>query len=805
MFGLAGCGGFSVAVVAPDSIEMYVGETRDLMPYVSGAGGGEVSFSSSDDGVVQISGSYMLAVMPGVATVSISAKGVNESLKISVKYRAASTLEIVCDGDIVQNVDDISAVTPITFSARSDEFIDPQASVTWLVDGKQVSQENDCVFTPTRFGEFEITAILQHLSRSVIVKVFRTTQAQGIFVGELEQMRNYSPVMFYAYEDIDTRNPRSVVSWTVNGVAASDGKVFEFTPTAQGRYEIALIVNGVKRLIDGNESVTVKAGGERAPAARLRFDADGVYVEWSDGGSARSVIITDPSGVRNAYSSSDITCSYRFGDGVFDATGLIDVTASSAGDYYISVSAVGQGETFRFTQYPDQAKEYIQKKLFFNNSFIDSTQRAGEFVYEMYVLGKSSAKAYISRDVGIEQVEQAVYIRAKELNLEANMAADGNVVTVELGEYVNAPTALVGQISEQSMYSLFPHIEYNETDRRSNYALAVDRNVKTAEVANTEQLLYAVMHGYKPTAVGAAKRVYDNARRSLIAIVGKSYSDYQKVHAIYDWLQWSAYKSFVGTDEAQYSSNYLEGVFDGEGRARCAVTSLGAAKAFALLASMEGIVTDIAAIERDGTYYYINKVMIDGTWYNVDVYGGDYEMSSSRELPTHERLLIDDNTARRLGIYKDDGHVAFDAGQTYYLQKYTDGGAYYDYYIADSEANDYASLKAAISGAFDRIGRGKVDIFSVTGINGYPIDKFGAEFYIDEKLDEKAVEKITANIRRAVDEYAESKYGETFRVVNVIAAGRTLHVTAIMPISSGRADASAAVYAASQAHGATIL
>ncbi len=802
IFGLAGCGSKDVfELVAPSEVKMYVGETRDLMSYLAFSPDvkeKQASFSSSDDGIAEITGSIVRAVAVGSATVTVRAGGEEESITISVEYRAASTLEITTDGSAVQNVNDISDVTPVIFGAEADDFIDPDTKVEWAVDGKAAAQDGEFVFTPTRFGEYAITAKLQDLTETVYVKIYRATDACGKADGEIIQMRNYTPVVFSAHEDIDTRNPKSVVGWTVNGEHASDDKVFVFTPTAQGVYNIELYVNGVKRKIGEKESVAVEARGERAPSGKVTFDADGVYIKWSDGAKARSVVITDPGGVRTAYSSSDIDCAYRFGSGVFDATGLINVTSRTPGEYSIAVSAAALGET-SFMQYGEDARAYIENKLLVNNSFIERAERGGEFILELYVCGKSSAQAYIARGADKEKVTSFAKTRASELGLDIAVTMDGDIMTVELGEYVNAPTENADPIPERGMYSVLPHIEYNETNRRaSDYALAIDRIARTVEVVGSEQLLFAVMSGLKPLPKdnSAAKIVYDNARRMLISIMGKDYSDFRKVHAIYDHLQWCGYKANAVTAAAENSSNYLESMFyvSGSVRPSYAVTSRGAAKAFALLCGMEGIRSDIVAVERDGTYYYINTVEIDNMRYYIDVYGGEYEMSA-RELCTHERLLMDDETARMLGIYEESDVGASDCGETYYLQKYTNGETYYDYFISAAEKSDYAALKAAVFGAFDRTPRGEISISSVTSTMKFTNETFGAEFFLDAQLGSSDINAIEKSILRAVDEYAKANYGKSFgdNAVSVYTVGRTMHVTAVIPkIGAKNADRSAA-------------
>lgn len=713
---LLACGApsYDIAFIT-DEITLYVGETRDLFPYAvfEPKIGEDKGFTlASSDNCVAVDGTSVTAVSLGESTVTAFATGGTAEIKVKTEYREPNDIDVEILGDVVQNLSDINKASAVRFTAVLDDYVDPECIVLWTADGENIGVGGTIEFLPTAFGEYDVMLRAFDAEKHVAVKIYRETEAEGSFTGELIQAHDFSAVAFTATEKIDSRNPRSTVEWTVNGEVRSESPYFLFVPPSQGDYDIELYVNGVLRKIDGKNAVTVSAVGERAPKGRVEFDADGTYIRWSDGGMARSVSVTAPDGVRTVYNRTDITQAERFSAGEFDATDIIDVCAASPGTYVLRVSADGNGETFEFTQYGTEAEEYIKTDVLCRNSFITTESDAERWIEEVYSLGVRSKKCFFSRDANKVKCLEKMRARAELLGLSFTTDGDSDIVKVNLGEYACAPSTSSSGASEQ-VYSAMPHVEYDlgnlRSPRADRYKFPIERVKKTVEVKNTEQLYLAAIYGVRPVTEenGVVESVYKRVRNALIAIIGRDFDDYQKVHAIYDWLQWTTVKSDEGD-----SADYIESVFGGAVASSGAVSSFGMAKAFALMCAFEGIPCEVSA---DSDYRW-NKVCINGLWYNVDAFGGETRYTDGTpqkrfELCSHAGLFLTDADVRALGRIPT-GETAFDVRYVYLLKNKKDG-VYFDYYIDSNEKDDKSTVSAAVNRAFDERKTGEILMYTV--------------------------------------------------------------------------------------------
>ena len=167
--------------------------------------------------------------------------------------------------------------------------------------------------------------------------------------------------------------------------------------------------------------------------------------------------------------------------------------------------------------------------------------------------------------------------------------------------------------------------------RAENFALfPIDVSSReSTEVYNSEELWWAVEHGYKPTFPienSSAERIYEKAKAVLREIITTDMDDFDKALAIYEYLIRAVdydYDSYYDSTTVKPQENvcyYLEGVFD-YGRAVCD----GKSKAFVLLCGIEGIsaVRDFGYGIDSETGHAWNYVNIDGVWYAVDTTNGD--------------------------------------------------------------------------------------------------------------------------------------------------------------------------------------
>ena len=143
----------------------------------------------------------------------------------------------------------------------------------------------------------------------------------------------------------------------------------------------------------------------------------------------------------------------------------------------------------------------------------------------------------------------------------------------------------------------------NLTSSRNQHSmLSIDSVQETQMVSTSSQLYYAVEMGLRPICEegSTAEYIYNKAREVLIEINDDSYTDYQKIHYIYDWLIFNVsydYGVLVYYNDSSFNSNelwkfhcfYLEGVFGTSDYAGGVAVCDGIAKAFVLLSRMEGI------------------------------------------------------------------------------------------------------------------------------------------------------------------------------------------------------------------------
>lgn len=227
-------------------------------------------------------------------------------------------------------------------------------------------------------------------------------------------------------------------------------------------------------------------------------------------------------------------------------------------------------------------------------------------------------------------------------------------------------------------------------------------------VSTSNELFWAAINGYKPVPEegSSAEQTYKIARKVLYTIVSSGMSDEQKIHAIYDWLSENVGYNHAILDATQDGGEYdstsdsffLEGVFrgliDAEGNVsevlRGTAVCDGIAKAFSLLASMEGInnyklVGLLKGQNQIGHAW--NKVMIDGKWYVLDAtWASDTldatwtpEPKDQYEMLSHRYLFMTDAEAGlRRQIY---GVYPLTSDERYY-------GAFEE---VISEENDYDS------------------------------------------------------------------------------------------------------------------
>ena len=283
----------------------------------------------------------------------------------------------------------------------------------------------------------------------------------------------------------------------------------------------------------------------------------------------------------------------------------------------------------------------------------------------------------------------------------------GLIPTVNSPEY-DAPDGFMDAV--QNTYSK-PH--YDNVKKTRNFY--IDSVKETMSVSTSNMLYKAVAWGYKPEFMGSQadnlQQIYDNAKDALSYIVSDDMSEYEKVHAIYDYIIYNvrydhdcanAEDKYVSgnlslNEKMKYYGYYLEGIFLNKfyKKDMHAVCD-GKSKAFVLMCGIEGItaVRISGEASSDGKNFgghAWNKVLLDlnGTgdkeWYFVDTTWGDVG-DDSKEFLSHAYFLLSDDEVKNTHVEKQGhGYPKAEGKFDYYAHEtYTSNGTEYNYVITNN-------------------------------------------------------------------------------------------------------------------------
>lgn len=282
----------------------------------------------------------------------------------------------------------------------------------------------------------------------------------------------------------------------------------------------------------------------------------------------------------------------------------------------------------------------------------------------------------------------------------------GVIETVNSPEF-DAPDGFTDAV--QNTYSK-PH--YDTVKKTRNFY--IDSVKETMSVSTSNMLYKAVAWGYKPVFMGSQadnlKQIYDNAKDALSYIVSDEMSEYEKVHAIYDYIIYNvrydhdcanAEDTYVSgnlslNEKMKYYGYYLEGIFlDKFYKKDMHAVCDGKSKAFVLMCGIEGItaVRISGEASSDGKNFgghAWNKVLLDlnGTgdkdWYFVDTTWGDVGDDSKEFLSHAYFLLSDDETVNTHREKTGHGYPKAEGKFDYYAHEtYTSNGTEYNYVITN--------------------------------------------------------------------------------------------------------------------------
>lgn len=720
--------------LSESEITLKIGETYDVT--LSDGRTDEFTLSTSDKTKVEIYGRTSIKAVGKTKTaVTITAtngKGDTAELKVNVDYADVSTVKIGVENQyqLLQ-----SGETPksVDFSATLNDGTNPATVFSWKITngaGEEVATASGktASYLPTAGEIYFATVTADGKSATVgfcaveellvYLDKYRVGTEEKIVVRAryFDNSLLGKTATAYVYDEdgnlISTTTLETIRSngmGEVNDTIAAIGK--------EGNFTLKVVVDGVSREVNfvvkdnvaaNHIEVGVTGNLSQTTAETVTFTAtlspakaDVESVKWY---------------VNDKYYSTGKTFSFKpTNRGEYKVTAEINKITKTKTIVYLSEHDEAWYYASHFHDYGGYAQNrYITSKEELKNliHFVLENKIAEIKFYAGY-----STPETVKNDVSEVRdcVEESGIIPGYSLETSGNeftikfrFFADeaGLIETVNSPEY-DAPDGFMDAV--QNTYSK-PH--YDNVKKTRNFY--IDGVKETMSVSTSNMLYKAVAWGYKPVFMGSQadnlKQIYDNAKDALSYIVSDEMSEYEKVHAIYDYIIYNvrydhdcanAEDAYVSgnlslNEKMKYYGYYLEGIFlDKFYKKDMHAVCDGKSKAFVLMCGIEGItaVRISGKASSDGQNFgghAWNKVLLDlnGTgdkeWYFVDTTWGDVG-DDSKEFLSHAYFLLSDDEAKNThvenpghGYPKAEGKFDYFAHETY-----TSNGTEYNYVIAN--------------------------------------------------------------------------------------------------------------------------
>lgn len=720
--------------LSESEITLKIGETYDVT--LSNGRTDEFTLSSSDKTKVEIFGKTGIKAV-GKTTTPVTVTATNNNgdtakLKVTVNYADVKSVSIKADNQY-QLLKKDESPNRVTLTATLNDGADPNTEIKWtFADAEEnVIREtagNPVVFTPEKGKRYFVTAEAggETASTDVIACEGMIAYLDKYHIGTKEKIRVHalyfdtsyvgkvvgadvfdsSDNLIYAEELKPTReNDLGIVNallnktfetgeYTLKITAGSDTKILAFTVKDYiSANHINVEVNGT---LDQTNPSVVKFTATLSPAK-----ADVESVKWY---------------VNDKYYSTGKTFSFKpTKTGEHKVTAEINKITKTQTIVYLSEHDEAWYYASHFHDYGGYAQNrYITSKEELKNLILFVLENK---IAEIKFYAGYSTPETVKNDVSEVRdcVEESGIIPGYSLETSGNeftikfrFFADeaGLVPTVNSPEY-DAPDGFGDAV--QNMYSK-PH--YDTVKKTRNFYID---GVKEKMSVSTSNMLYkAVAWGYKPVFMGSQadnlKQIYDNAKDALSYIVSDDMSEYEKVHAIYDYIIYNvrydhdcanAEDKYVSgnlslNEKMKYYGYYLEGIFlDKFYKKDMHAVCDGKSKAFVLMCGIEGItaVRISGEASSDGKNFgghAWNKVLLDlnGTgdkeWYFVDTTWGDVG-DDSKEFLSHAYFLLSDDEVKNTHVEKQGhGYPKAEGKFDYFAHEiYTSSGTEYNYVITN--------------------------------------------------------------------------------------------------------------------------
>lgn len=729
--------------LSESEITLKIGETYDVT--LSNGRTDEFTLSTSDKTKVEIYGRTSIKAVGKTKTaVTITAtngKGDTAELKVNVDYADVSTVKIGVENQyqLLQ-----SGETPksVDFSATLNDGTNPDTVFSWrftngageevaTASGKTASYlptAGEIYFaTVTADGKSATVGFCADKELLVYLDKYRVGTEEKIVV-RARYFDNSLPgktAKAYVYDEggnlistTDLKPIRSKGIGEVNDTIAAIGK--------EGTFTLKVDVDGVSREVNfvvkdnvaaNHIEVGVSGNLSQTTAELVTFTAtlspakaDVESVKWY---------------VNDKYYSTGKTFSFKpTKTGEHKVTAEINKITKSKTIVYLSKGDEAWYYASHFHDYGGYAQNrYITSKEELKNLILFVLENK---IAEIKFYAGYATPETVEKDVSevSKYVEESGIIPGYSLKTSGNeftiyfkYFADkaGTVPTVNSPEY-DAPDGFSDAV--QNTYSK-PH--YDNVKKTRNFY--IDGVKETMSVSTSNMLYKAVAWGYKPVFMGSQadnlQQIYDNAKDALSYIVSDDMSEYEKVHAIYDYIIYNVRydhdcanakdkyenrfdlsedeREFLSLNEKmKYYGYYLEGIFLNKfyKKDMHAVCD-GKSKAFVLMCGIEGItaVRISGEASSDGQNFgghAWNKVLLDlnGTgdkeWYFVDTTWGDVG-DDSKEFLSHAYFLLSDDEVKNTHVEKQGhGYPKAEGKFDYYAHEtYTSNGTEYNYVITN--------------------------------------------------------------------------------------------------------------------------
>ena len=718
--------------LSESEITLKIGETYDVT--LSNGRTDEFTLSTSDKTKVEIYGRTSIKAVGKTKTaVTITAtngKGDTAELKVNVDYADVSTVKIGVENQyqLLQ-----SGETPksVDFSATLNDGTNPDTVFSWkftngageevaTASGKTASYlpaTGEIYFaTVTADGKSATVGFCAAKELLVYLDKYRVGTEEKIVVRARYFDNSGKTAKAYVYDEdgnlISTTTLETILSngmGEVNDTIAAIGK--------EGAFTLKVVVDGVSREVNfvvkdnvaaNHIEVGVTGNLSQTTAETVTFTAtlspakaDVESVKWY---------------VNDKYYSTGKTFLFKpTNRGEHKVTAEINKITKTKTIVYLSEHDEAWYYASHFHDYGGYAQNrYITSKEELKNLILFVLENK---IAEITFYAGYSTPETVKKDVSEVRdcVEESGIIPGYSLETSGNeftikfrFFADeaGLIETVNSPEY-DAPDGFADAV--QNTYSK-PH--YDNVKKTRNFY--IDSVKETMSVSTSNMLYKAVAWGYKPVFMGSQaenlKQIYDNAKDALSYIVSDEMSEYEKVHAIYDYIIYNvrydhdcanAEDAYVSgnlslNEKMKYYGYYLEGIFlDKFYKKDMHAVCDGKSKAFVLMCGIEGItaVRISGKASSDGKNFgghAWNKVLLDlnGTgdkeWYFVDTTWGDVG-DDSKEFLSHAYFLLSDDEVKNTHV-ENPGHdypKAEGKFDYYAHETYTSSGTEYNYVIAN--------------------------------------------------------------------------------------------------------------------------